>query len=59
MTSLWLLAVSFAVPAAAFLAAFVLRWRQRAYFVALVVVGTVLVRRRPPAVEPVAARDAW
>ncbi len=42
MTSLWLVEVSFAVPATAFLAAFVLRWRQRAYFVALVVVGTVL-----------------
>ncbi len=42
MTSLWLLAVSFAVPVVAFLAAFVMRWRERAYFVVLVVVGTVL-----------------
>ena len=42
MTSLWLVAVSFAVPAVAFLAAFVVRWRERAYFIALVVVGTVL-----------------
>ena len=42
LTSLWLVAVSFAVPAAAFLGAFVLRWRQRAYFIALVVVGTIL-----------------
>jgi hypothetical protein len=42
MTSLWLVEVSFALPATAFLAAFVLRWRQRAYFVALVVVGTIL-----------------
>ncbi len=29
MTSLWLVAVSFAVPAVAFLAAFVVRWRER------------------------------
>jgi len=42
MTSVWLLAVSFAVPAVAFLAAFVFRWRDRAYFVVLVVVGTIL-----------------
>ncbi|HET9732659.1 MAG TPA: alpha-(1-_3)-arabinofuranosyltransferase family protein [Acidimicrobiales bacterium] len=41
-TSVWLIAVSFAVPVASFLAAVVVRWRDRAYFVALVVVGTVL-----------------
>src|SRR5579884_612366 len=42
MTSLWLIAVSFAVPALAFVAAVAVRWRHRAYFVALVVVGTIL-----------------
>ncbi|MGH9078356.1 MAG: alpha-(1-_3)-arabinofuranosyltransferase domain-containing protein, partial [Acidimicrobiales bacterium] len=40
--SLWLLALSFLVPAAAFLSAVLVRWRQRAYFVLLVVVGVVL-----------------
>ncbi len=42
MTSVWLLVVSFAVPAVAFLAAFLMRWRERAFFVVLVVVGTIL-----------------
>jgi hypothetical protein len=52
MTSLWLLVVSFALPAAAFLAAFVLRWRERAYFVVLVVVGTVLSVGAQPLSDP-------
>ncbi|HUC38209.1 MAG TPA: alpha-(1-_3)-arabinofuranosyltransferase family protein [Acidimicrobiales bacterium] len=39
---LWLLSVSFLVPVLAFLAAVIVRWRYRAYFVALVVVGVVL-----------------
>jgi arabinofuranan 3-O-arabinosyltransferase len=52
MTSLWLVAVSFAVPAVAFAAAFVLRWRERAYFVALVVVGTVLSVGAHPLSDP-------
>jgi len=52
MTSLWLLAVSFAVPAVAFLAAFVLRWRERAYFIVLVVVGTILSVGAHPLANP-------
>ena len=55
MTSLWLLAVSFAVPAVAFLAAFVFRWRDRAYFVVLVVVGTILSVGAHPLSEPFAS----
>ena len=39
---LWLIALSFLVPALAFLAAVFVRWRHRAYFVLLVVVGLVL-----------------
>ena len=39
---LWLVAASFAVPFLAFLAAVAVRWRHRAYFVLLIVVGTVL-----------------
>jgi hypothetical protein len=38
----WLVLVSFALPALAFLAAAVVRWRSRAYFVALVALGFVL-----------------
>ena len=52
MTSLWLVAVSFALPATAFLAAFVLRWRERAYFVLLIVVGTVLSVGAAPLSNP-------
>jgi hypothetical protein len=52
MTSLWLLAVSFAVPAVAFLAAFFVRWRERGYFVALVLVGTVLSVGAHPLSDP-------
>ncbi|HEX7095440.1 MAG TPA: alpha-(1-_3)-arabinofuranosyltransferase family protein, partial [Acidimicrobiales bacterium] len=39
---LWLIAASFAVPALAVLAALSLRWRYRAYFAALAVVGLVV-----------------
>ncbi len=39
---IWLIATSFAVPVAAFVSAVVVRWRHRAYFVLLVVVGLVL-----------------
>ncbi len=42
MGSLWLIAVSFALPALALLAAVVTRWRYRAYFVALMVLGTAV-----------------
>jgi len=52
MTSLWLLAVSFAVPAFAFLTAFLVRWRERAYFVALILVGTILAVSVHPLSDP-------
>ncbi|HEX3946208.1 MAG TPA: alpha-(1-_3)-arabinofuranosyltransferase family protein, partial [Acidimicrobiales bacterium] len=39
---LWLLALSYLVPALAFLSAVLVRWRHRAYFVLLTVVGVVL-----------------
>ena len=39
---LWVIGVSFLLPALAFLSAIFLEWRTRAYFVALVVVGVVL-----------------
>ncbi len=40
--NLWLVGLSFGVPVMAFLAAALVKWRQRAYFVLLVVVGMVL-----------------
>ncbi|HUI03176.1 MAG TPA: alpha-(1-_3)-arabinofuranosyltransferase family protein [Acidimicrobiales bacterium] len=52
MTSLWLLAVSLAVPATAFVAAFVFRWRERAFFVALVVAGTAMAVGAQPLSHP-------
>lgn len=39
---LWLIAASFAVPTLAFLSAAVVRWRHRAYFVIVIVFGTIL-----------------
>ncbi len=39
---LWLLAVSYAVPVLAFVSAVAVRWRHRAYFVLLIVVGVTL-----------------
>jgi len=39
---LWLVALSFLLPALAFASGVVVRWRHRGYFVALVVVGVVL-----------------
>ena len=38
---LWLIALSFAVPLVAFLGAVIVRWRARAYFVFLVLIGMV------------------
>jgi arabinofuranan 3-O-arabinosyltransferase len=38
----WLLAVSLAVPVVAFVSAVILRWREKAYFVALIVIGVAL-----------------
>ncbi|MHB1711303.1 MAG: alpha-(1-_3)-arabinofuranosyltransferase domain-containing protein [Acidimicrobiales bacterium] len=40
--NLWLLGLSFTVPVLAFLAAVLTRWRHRAYFVLVLVVGMVL-----------------
>ena len=40
--NLWLIGASFAVPVLCFLAAVFVRWRHRAYFVFIVVVGMVL-----------------
>jgi hypothetical protein len=40
--NLWLVSLSFAVPTLAFLAAALVKWRQRAYFVLMIVVGMVL-----------------
>ncbi len=40
--NLWLMGASFAVPALSFLAAVFVRWRHRAYFILIVVVGMVL-----------------
>ena len=42
MQSLWLIAVTFALPALAVVAAVMTRWRYRAYFVVLLLVGTAV-----------------
>ncbi len=44
---IWLIATTFAVPAAAFLSAIFVRWRYRSYFVALIVVGSRACRSVP------------
>ncbi len=49
------LALSFAVPALAFVGAAVTRWNRRAYFVILVVVGTVLAVGTHPYASPTPA----
>jgi hypothetical protein len=49
---LWLIALSFLVPTLAFMSAALIRWRQRAYFVVLVVVGTVLAVGPYPYYKP-------
>ncbi len=49
---LWLLATSAAVPVLAIGAGLVTRWRQRSYFVLLVVVGTVLAVGAFPYTDP-------
>ena len=48
----WLMAMSFVVPVLAFLAAAFVRWRQRAYFALLVVVGMVLAVGAYPYADP-------
>ena len=54
--SLLLLFGTYLLPFLGLLAAGVTRWRYRAYFVILVVVGLVAVGRRPPVGRPAAAR---
>jgi hypothetical protein len=49
---LWLIALSFAVPLLAFAAAAIVRWRARAYFVLLIVVGMVLAVGAHPYASP-------
>lgn len=49
---LWLIAVGFAVPILAFLAATSLRWRYRAFAVAMVLVGTVVAVGAHPYDDP-------
>jgi len=49
---LWLLVTSFAVPAAAFVSAIVVRWRYRSYFILLVLVGLVLSVGANPFTNP-------
>ena len=52
MQSLWLIAVTFALPALAVLAAVVTRWRYRAYFVVLLLVGTAVAVGAYPYDDP-------
>jgi arabinofuranan 3-O-arabinosyltransferase len=52
MQSLWLIGVTFALPALAVIAAAVTRWRYRAYFVALLVVGTAVAVGAYPYDDP-------
>ena len=49
---LWLIGFTFLVPAMAFAAATFLRWRQRSYFIVLLVVGMVLAVGPFPYYEP-------
>lgn len=49
---IWLLAVTFAIPVAALLAAAVARWRHRAFFVGLVAAGTFLAVGAHPWDDP-------
>ncbi len=49
---LWLMAASFTVPALAFAAAVLARWRYRTYFVLLTVVGMVLAVGPNPYTDP-------
>lgn len=56
---LWLVAVGFAVPLLAFVSAAVLRWRYRAYFVGLVLVGTAVAVGAHPYAGPSPAGAAF
>ena len=48
----WLIVASFTVPAFAFAAAALTRWRHRAYFIALVVLGTTIAVGAYPFEDP-------
>ncbi len=50
--NLWLMVASFAVPALAFAAAAVSRWRHRGYFVLVTVVGMILAVGPNPYTDP-------
>ncbi len=50
----WLVALSYIVPILSFVAAVLVRWRQRAYFVLLVVLGVVLSVGAYPYTHPTA-----
>ncbi|MBA2625034.1 MAG: DUF3367 domain-containing protein, partial [Acidimicrobiia bacterium] len=52
VSSPWLVAVSFVAPALAIAAAFLIRWRYRAYFVALAVIGTAAAVGAYPYASP-------
>ena len=49
---LWLIALSFAVPLVAFICAMIVRWRARAYFALLVLIGMVLAVGAHPFSSP-------
>ncbi len=49
---LWLIATSFAVPALAFVAAAVTRWKHRSYFILVIVVGMVFAVGANPFTDP-------
>jgi arabinofuranan 3-O-arabinosyltransferase len=55
---LWLVALSFLLPAVAFASGVAVRWRHRGYFVALVVVGVVLSVGAYPFTHPTIAGGA-
>ena len=54
--NLWLIGASFAVPVLSFVAAVFARWRHRAYFVLIAVVGMVLAVGPNPYADPSASR---
>jgi arabinofuranan 3-O-arabinosyltransferase len=59
MRDLWLLVVSFALPVLAFFAAACVRWRHRAYFVVLTVVGVVVAVGANPYDDPTAVGSGF
>jgi len=55
---LWLLAISYLIPVLSFISAVMIRWRYRAYFVGLVVVGLALSVGAHPYTNPTPLGDA-